>query len=397
MNGMWKCVEGMLDLGAVAARWRRMVGDEFETWRAVMLQKAADEAMSVPCPACTHGSLEVMRYEGKIYGVPDCNFTGCKEVTLTETDLVVWEWNWNKVSRGLAKALGCEAKLVNLGPGYTWQVAEFGASRLPVVVTIQLEPEDFRGAVAELVARMRSGFVLLAPTGMHHDARIQELLGSVKAGFFDLESNVTLLPNGEMQAQKPVREFISAHRPEMERASVPLVYQKTGQTWKVVFDGMPEIHVEDTFGARYLDYLLHHPNEPIAAYDLEIKIRPEKAAVRARNSVQMNLDPATIRNCLREIEKLRAQRDAASDEGRLEAVDSLDEEIASIESVLKKKGGAADNGERARGNVSKAIAAVHQKLIAGDKHEKAFGLHLKECVSTGYHFRYSHPGGGCWQ
>lgn len=176
-----------------------------------------------------------------------------------------------------------------------------------------------------------------------------------------------------------------------------LVFRKQGRLWKVVVDGTPEIHIEDTLGARYLDYLLHHPGEAITAYDLEVTITPEKSDVRSKTTIQTDLDPDTIRNYLREIEKLRGKREQAADEGRQSEVDRLDGEITEIEAALKKGGIAADTGERARGNVSKAITAVQRKLLKGDKYEKAFGAHIKDCVSMGYSFRYCHPTGGAWR
>jgi len=183
----------------------------------------------------------------------------------------------------------------------------------------------------------------------------------------------------------------------MEAGDGKLVFRKTGRYWKVVLDAAPEIHIENTLGARYLDYLLHHPNETISAYDLEITVTPEKGEIRSKNTIQTDLDPDTIRNYLREIDKLRGKREKAADEGRQDELARLDGVIEDIEAALKKKGIASDTGERARGNVSKAIAAVQRKLLKGEKYEKACGTHIKECVSMGYNFHYSHPAGGVWQ
>ena len=84
---------------------------------------------------------------------------------------------------------------------------------MPVVLTIQNEGQEFRNAVAELVAGLRRPFVLLAPTSRLVDLRSQELLASYGSGFFDLASNVSLMPSGLLQARKPGRELFSGCLP----------------------------------------------------------------------------------------------------------------------------------------------------------------------------------------
>src|SRR4051812_40853475 len=58
------------------------------------------------------------------------------------------------------------------------------------------------------------------------------------------------------------------------------LFRKAGSHWRVVFDGRAEFHLADTLGAQYLAYLLHHPNETISSFDLEVAIRPEKGEAR---------------------------------------------------------------------------------------------------------------------
>ena len=174
-------------------------------------------------------------------------------------------------------------------------------------------------------------------------------------------------------------------------------FRKAGSHWRVVFAGNPEFYLEDTLGARYLDYLLHHPNEPISAFDLEVEIQPEKAKARPKDSVQENADSDTIRSYLREIDELRGRRERAADEGRQDEIERLDEEIAQIGAGLKKGGTAADTGERARSNVNKSLALVRRRLAKGGRAEREFGQHIQSFVKVGYECMYAHPDGGCWE
>lgn len=183
---------------------------------------------------------------------------------------------------------------------------------------------------------------------------------------------------------------------ENKGAEERFVFRKYGPIWKVIFKGMAEFHLNDSLGTQYINYLLHNPNVPISAVDLEQKIRPEKAGIRAKTSIQYHLDDKTIKAYLKEVEKLRAQRTEANDEGRFVEAERLDHEIAQIESEFHKNGNIGDTGERARGNVRKAIDAICRKLKIGDKSEKAFEQHIRDNVSLGYTILYTNPDGKIW-
>jgi uncharacterized protein YhaN len=113
--------------------------------------------------------------------------------------------------------------------------------------------------------------------------------------------------------------------------------------------------------------------------------------------VQQTLDADAVRDYLRQLDRLRGRRDEAADDGDLAAVDRLDDEMEAIESELRKNGQAPDAGERSRGNVSKAVAAVQQRLLKGDESEKAFGEHLEQFISMGYECIYRQPRGNSWR
>ena len=174
------------------------------------------------------------------------------------------------------------------------------------------------------------------------------------------------------------------------------VFRKAGQFWTVVFDGGAEFHIRDTLGAKYLANLLHHPNQGISAYDLEVAIQPGKGKARAKNSIQDDLDPQTVKSCLRELSRLRSQREQADDEGNQGESARLNDEIDTLEDSLKKKGHAEDTGERSRNNVRKAITAVCERLSKGGKNERDFLQHINHFVSTGYECIYNQPKGSIW-
>ena len=173
--------------------------------------------------------------------------------------------------------------------------------------------------------------------------------------------------------------------------------RQAGCSWRVVFNGAAEFFVEDTLGVRYLDHLLRHPNKPIAAFDLEVLVRTEKEAARSRNAAGAKVDAQAVKSYLRELNALRSEQERAAREGNGTEAQRLAGEIERIEGALQGSGGAADAGQRGRDNVRKAIGAVVRKLQRGEAGARAFGRHLRQCLSLGYEVCYVCPPGEGWE
>jgi hypothetical protein len=176
------------------------------------------------------------------------------------------------------------------------------------------------------------------------------------------------------------------------------LFRRAGSHWDVRFAGGTAFHLEDTVGTRYLDYLLQHRGEVISAFDLEVAIAPEKAQARARDSIQAQLDPETIRSYLRELTRLREEREIAVGVGDVAGADQLDTDIEVVEGALQAKGrDTGDAGERARNNVRKAVGAVLGRLSRGGKAEREFAAHLAECVRLGFEVMYQPTNREVWE
>ena len=174
------------------------------------------------------------------------------------------------------------------------------------------------------------------------------------------------------------------------------MFRRSGGLWEVVFRGGQPFHLENTLGARYLDYLLHHPNKPIAAFDLEVAITPEKGEARARDSIQLSSDPRAMREYRQELQRLAACRKEAQVAGDRASLERLNSEVKALEAALKTGDGLSNAGERARNNVRLAVRAVRLRLESGGPEERAFAAHLREQLSLGYECLYSQPQGKIW-
>ena len=212
-----------------------------------------------------------------------------------------------------------------------------------------------------------------------------------------------LLPGATPEQQAAMVRFLRGDSAALEtfgrvtEAKAQFVFRRAGSNWRVVFDGGVEFFMEDALGARYLDYLLHRPNEPISSFDLEVAVRPEKGEARRRDSIETKLDPDSARTYLRELNRLRGEREEAEKAGDAGEAERLDVEIEGLEQALKQGAITGDAGERARDNVRKAIGGIRRKLALGSDAEKAFGGHIEQQVDTGYLCIYNQPGGRIWE
>ena len=173
-------------------------------------------------------------------------------------------------------------------------------------------------------------------------------------------------------------------------------FRWTGRDWEVVWGGGRAFHLPNVLGSRYVNYLLHEPNVPISAFDLEVAIQPEKGEARCRNSIQPESDARALREYAQELRRLQASRDRAQAAGNPEEVARLEGEIEAVEAALQGSS-AADTGRRARDNVRKAVAVVMEQLRGGGPEERALVEHLEAHLSIGLECLYSQPDGRIWE
>ena len=163
----------------------------------------------------------------------------------------------------------------------------------------------------------------------------------------------------------------------------------------MVCGGGKPFYLENMLAARCANYLLHHPNELIACFDLEVEVQPEKGAARARNSIRADSDAQALREYRRELRRLQAEKERALAAGKQEEVARLEEGIQAYESALRG-GGPSDTGERAYDNVRKAFGVLMEHLRQRGPEEWAFAEHLHENLRIGLECLYSQAEGRIW-
>ncbi|GEM_PF-1669794 len=253
-----------------------------------------------------------------------------------------------------------------------------------------LQPfESAKRHTSKLMDRIRRAVSVALPSGIEVGCMDARAAGPRTA----LPGNSGLL--SEAFAEPPVARGPAEERKDNSGRKAS-AFQRCGDAWSVAFDGMPAFHLGNSLGASYLDHLLHHPGEPISAYDLETTIHPERLHVRPRDSIQPQQDAVAVKDYLRELERVRGQIEAARETGDRVEQTHLEADLASLEAQLEGRACAADAGERARNNVRKAVGVLKQRLMRGGKAERAFAEHIKVYISLGYKCIYNQPTGYGW-
>ncbi|HZM81976.1 MAG TPA: hypothetical protein VFC19_40165 [Candidatus Limnocylindrales bacterium] len=166
--------------------------------------------------------------------------------------------------------------------------------------------------------------------------------------------------------------------------------ERDGKGWLVRFGDL-ECAVEGSVGMSYLAVLLGNPGYEISA--LELAAGPEAAAIDdGRRSEQPFLDAAAVRAYRARLSTLRAEIDeyeAMHDPVRVERArveyDWLVSELVSAAGLGGRPRRFADNEERARVSVGKAIRRAINRIAAV---EPAIGEELRTTVHTGMRCRY---------
>ena len=202
-------------------------------------------------------------------------------------------------------------------------------------------------------------------------------------------------PQRATQRSAPKQALVEGASHARNGCTQDYAFRWTGRHWKVVWCGARPFHLRNTLGARYLDYLLHKPNEPIRAFDLEVLILPEKGEARGNNSIQPDSDSRALREYRQKLCRLQDERDEARVASRGTEVERLEGQIEALKAALKDTG-AADTGERAFDNVRKALRVVLEQLKSEGPEEQAFADHLQNHLSIGFECLYSQPQGRVW-
>lgn len=259
-RSFWSACEMLVGPAAVELDWKQLAGEEYEAARA-FLSPMRDLATSYPCLrsyTCGCDHRVVVHGDDDIVAVCTCDPRACDTFRLTRSDIIVYELNRSALCRALAKALPFEMNEAII-PSLRWTAqAGFYALQsglhLPVFLSVQTEPEDFRYAVHDLLARNQEPFVLMAPTHGLCEPDSRELLNNRHAVFVALSDIFRVGESGALVIDDAYAEVLGSQCRRATGIREPDENRPVSQIPESAFD-----HEEDYriiwFHGRKLDVL----------------------------------------------------------------------------------------------------------------------------------------------
>jgi len=304
MFNPWPALQSVPGLIGVPAIWRAALGDAFTAF-STFLRACPRVATSLPCPrqcGCAH---EIIRHpDGAVVAVCRCEPWNCEDLHPAPGELTLLELNSPKLARALCHALALQptsAPSISTQPSV--QVGSYSAGHVPVILTFESDPGAFGGQVAELTARLRQPFILLAPSSSPLDAAAQELLANVGAGFFSLDACVRLTPQGALEPAKSPQELFARLRPEPQEAADEDIARKA-------FALVEQLDSEDPVkGPSALTVFRLYCLEELSATQIARRCGSSKTSIMRRLELiraKTGVAPARLRRLCPYFEKLEA-------------------------------------------------------------------------------------------
>ena len=198
---------------------------------------------------------------------------------------------------------------------------------------------------------------------------------------------------GDSGVAQPRSEAVEEKRGVRDHA-----FHRQGEYWTIVYDGHT-FRLKHAKGLAYIAYLLRYPGEEFHALDLvsvvdgeQVEGRRDRPAVTQQPARRLGdagalLDPQAkaayarqLRDLREELEEARAFNDPGRVERLQQEIDFLTQELARAVGLGGRERRAGSHAERARVNVTRAIASAVQKIA---EHHAGLGRHFSATIKTG--------------
>jgi len=161
---LWQILDTLPGLTAAQAEWQRLLGDQFDSFTSY-LRPTGEIAQSLP--RVNEPAYRIVRHGPEDYvGVPP---EGGPTVTLTKSDVTLYELHQRKLGGAIAGTLKLEKQLQTLdGVANAWLLGRAnqpGKMRHPVFMAFRIEEPEYREITMVLGRLHPKGFIFISPTG----------------------------------------------------------------------------------------------------------------------------------------------------------------------------------------------------------------------------------------
>jgi hypothetical protein len=265
----------------------------------------------------------------------------------------------------------------------------FGSARHALGVA-SLACGDLDAAVGHFRAAVQQNLALAhAPATVMSRRRLAEALAR-RAGPPDAAEAEAQLAAAAADASALGMAVISVDRPGA--ATPAAACRRQGRSWRIDVAGRSTV-VEHSIGLLHLAVLIANPRQEIPAIDLAAGLAAlGEAGRRTLASEQPMLDPDAVRAYRRRLAQLEEQagRPGSRDDGQIAVRDRaerdwLENELAGATGMSGRPRSFADEAERARISVGKAIRRALARITDADP---VIGDQLQQAVRTGVRCSY---------
>lgn len=280
-ESFWSACEAITGPATVEIEWKQLAGEQYEAAR-MFLRPMQELATRYPCMrsyTCGCDHRVVVYDEDDIVAACACNPRACDTFRLTKSDIIIYELGRSAIYNALAKILPIEIQVAEIpylrGTNQVGFYTPRKGFRLPVFLTVQTEPSNFRNAALDLLARNREPFILLAPTHDLCEPDSKNLLDNRQAVFLALSDIFKIDESGVFVVDDTCLETVELLCQRATGIQEPAESQSVCRIPKSVFDQEENYRII-WFHKRKLDALTDNQAEVVRIlHDAAEKGRPE--------------------------------------------------------------------------------------------------------------------------
>jgi hypothetical protein len=418
LHRFWKCLDERADTASPLERWRRAAGPDFDVLERFLVPGGDGMSPVYPCPECGRDLIVVPMGEA-IVAEPDEDAPCQPLERLSVAEVREFGLNWAGIVRAVAAATGCPLDLDGVRDGCVCARGDWVHDFRRIAVAARFGEND--RVVSEEALRLtksREGALLL--TGQHR-RKCEGLLAGTGCGYVALEDVMGVDEGGRLVCACDLTARLApaaAWRELGESAAgkAEWVFLDEGASYRVV---MPEgeFTMPKRAGEMYLHWFARNPRQERRALDLVSQVRgtggrktmadwdEDEGTERAAAGDGENVDGFTTREALgglrKRLKAIKTERDRAENEGDMDRVGRLDDEVEVIEGQIAKDTNRFGKIRKVANDDAKAAASIVRELnrayerlrkAKGQRTARtAFAEHFKRQLTIGYMCRYDVP------
>lgn len=404
LQRVWRAADETLSLPTVAARWRTLLGDDFDAAKSYLTPLGESDRFPCPSPAGRGCPRRIVERRGQLLAVCNDSPRLCDPIPVSREDVVLYDVRMDELAAIAARTLGLEPHVSTSRPG--GEIWSLGAlplrpgSDLPAFFYSARHPGRFDRGVAHLLRGHAGPFLLVAARSLlsspSQTAGLRRrkciLLAAEDVWYAADQGGRLVLANGDFRSEE--EEADSSSRPGSERCELV----RLGSRWRGRFAGKDAVFPHSR-GLELIAILVQKPGQEIHA-DRLLAAADGRGAPLPGGSAGEVIDNRALAAYKNRLDEIAAEIEEARECGRDEEVERLLEERDELLGEMKTSTGlggrkrkASDDADRSR---KRARAAITRELQRLDGVLPELAEHLRESIRLGAFLSYAPKGEIAW-